>query len=61
MKTIFRTAGPHYGAVLVLLVLMPILVTTMTMIGLLDVWYDFRLRATPDPNAPFGGGRGSSD
>jgi hypothetical protein len=49
------------AAVLVLLVLMPILVTTVMAIGLLDVWYDFRLRATPDPNAPFGGGRGPLD
>lgn len=57
----FHIRGLVQAAVLVLLVLMPILVTTMTMIGLLDVWYDFRLRATPDPNAPFGGGRGPSD
>jgi uncharacterized protein YybS (DUF2232 family) len=57
----FHIRGLVQAAVLVLLALMPILVTTMTMIGLLDVWYDFRLRATPDPNAPFGGGRGPLD
>jgi len=45
----------------VLLVLMPVLVTTVTAVGLLDVWFDFRLRATPDPDATFGRGRGTED
>jgi len=44
----------------VLLILMPILVTTVMAVGLLDVWYDFRLRATPDPRSPQGG-RGHDD
>ncbi|HZI89960.1 MAG TPA: DUF2232 domain-containing protein [Candidatus Polarisedimenticolia bacterium] len=56
----FHIRGLVQAAVLVLLVLMPILITTVTAVGLLDVWYDFRLRATPDPDAGFGG-RGSSD
>jgi len=58
---VFHIRGLVQAAVLVLLVLMPILLTTMTAIGLLDVWYDFRLRATPDPGSPLGGGRGPSD
>jgi hypothetical protein len=49
------------AAVLVLLVLMPILVITVTAVGLLDVWFDFRLRATPEPGTTSGGGRGSGD
>lgn len=56
----FHIRGVIQAAVLVLLVLMPILVTTMMAVGLLDVWYDFRLRATPDPGSPLGG-RGNDD
>ena len=56
----FHIRGLVQAAVLVLLVLMPILITTVTAVGLLDVWYDFRLRATPDPDSTFDG-RGSSD
>jgi len=57
----FHIRGLVQAAVLVLLVLMPILVTTVMAVGLLDVWYDFRLRATPDPGSTLGGGRGSDD
>ncbi len=57
----FHIRGLVQAGVLVLLVLMPILVTTMVAVGLLDVWYDFRLRATPDPSSPLGGGRGTDD
>ena len=57
----FHIRGLVQAAVLVLLVLMPILITTVLAVGLLDVWYDFRLRATSDPGAPLGGGRGMGD
>ncbi|HEY2923694.1 MAG TPA: DUF2232 domain-containing protein [Candidatus Eisenbacteria bacterium] len=57
----FHIRGLVQAAVLVLLVLMPILVITVTAVGLLDVWFDFRLRATPEPGASSGGGRGSGD
>jgi uncharacterized protein YybS (DUF2232 family) len=57
----FHIRGLVQAAVLVLLVLMPVLITTVMAVGLLDVWFDFRLRATPDPDAPSGGGRGSGD
>ena len=56
----FHIRGLVQAAVLVLLILMPILVTTVMAVGLLDVWYDFRLRATPDPRSPQGG-RGHDD
>ena len=58
---VFHIRGLVQAAVLVLLVLMPILITTVMAIGLLDVWYDFRLRATPEPGSPLGGGRGTDD
>lgn len=54
----FRIRGLVQAAVLVLIVLMPVLIVAVTAIGLLDVWYDFRLKATPDPGTPLGGGRG---
>ncbi len=57
----FHIRGLVQAAVLVLLVLMPVLITTVMAVGLLDVWYDFRLRATPDPGSPLGGGRGTDD
>jgi uncharacterized protein YybS (DUF2232 family) len=57
----FHIRGLVQAAVLVLLVLMPVLITTVMAVGLLDVWFDFRLRATPDPDAPSGAGRGSGD
>jgi hypothetical protein len=57
----FHIRGLVQAAVLVLLVLMPVLITTVMAVGLLDVWYDFRLRATPDPGSMLGGGRGSDD
>jgi len=56
----FHIRGLVQAAVLVLLILMPILVTTVMAVGLLDVWYDFRLRATPDTRSPQGG-RGNED
>jgi len=56
----FHIRGLVQAAVLVLLILMPILVTTVMAVGLLDVWYDFRLRATPDTRSPQGG-RGNDD
>ena len=56
----FHIRGLVQAAVLVLLILMPILVTTVMAVGLLDVWYDFRLRATPDTHSPQGG-RGNDD
>jgi len=57
---VFHIRGLVQAAVLVLLILMPILVTTVMAVGLLDVWYDFRLRATPDTHSPQGG-RGNDD
>ncbi|HYR51453.1 MAG TPA: DUF2232 domain-containing protein [Candidatus Dormibacteraeota bacterium] len=57
---VFHIRGLVQAAVLVLLILMPILVTTVMAVGLLDVWYDFRLRATPDTRSPQGG-RGNDD
>ena len=57
----FHIRGLVQAAVLVLLVLMPVLVTTVTAVGLLDVWFDFRLRATPDPGTTLGRGRGTDD
>ncbi len=51
----FNIRGIVQAAVLVLLILMPILITTVMAVGLLDVWYDFRLRATHDPSPPMGG------
>ncbi len=57
----FHIRGLVQAAVLVLLVLMPVLILTVTVVGLLDVWFDFRLRATPYPGPPFGGGRGLDD
>jgi uncharacterized protein YybS (DUF2232 family) len=56
----FHIRGLVQAAVLVLLVLMPVLITTVMAVGLLDVWYDFRLRATPDPGSSLGG-RGTDD
>jgi len=52
----FHIRGLVQLAVLVLFLLMPVLVLAATMIGLLDVWYDFRLMATPQP-----GGRDSDE
>ncbi|MBI4364557.1 MAG: DUF2232 domain-containing protein [Candidatus Latescibacteria bacterium] len=57
----FQIRGLVQIAVLVLMFLMPVLIAALTAIGLLDVWYDFRLKATPDPGAPLGRGRGMDD
>jgi uncharacterized protein YybS (DUF2232 family) len=57
----FHIRGLVQAAVLVLFALMPVLVLTATLIGLLDVWYDFRLMATPLPGSPSDGGRGMDD
>jgi len=57
----FQVRGIVQVSVLILVVLMPILIVTIMGIGLFDAWYDFRLKATTEPGAPLGGGRGGDD
>lgn len=57
----FQIRGLIQASVVILVVLMPILIVTIMGIGLFDAWYDFRLKATPDPGASLGGGRGGDD
>ena len=57
----YQIRGIVQASILVLFVLMPVLIVTVMGIGLFDVWYDFRLRATPDSGAPIGGSGGKDD
>lgn len=56
-----QVRGFVQGAILVLLVLMPILVVAVTVIGLLDAWYDFRTMVTSGAQPSRQGGDGSGD
>jgi phosphotransferase system glucose/maltose/N-acetylglucosamine-specific IIC component len=56
-----QVRGFVQGAVLVLLVLMPILVLAVTVIGLLDAWYDFRTMVTSGAQSSRQGGDGSGE
>ncbi len=56
-----QVRGLVQGAVVVLLVLMPILVVGITAIGVLDAWYDFRTRVTSGTQPSRSGDDGSGD